>query len=302
MLPPRAFSKHRAVSRKMRKVVSRFTVSKKLQSLSDMSAIRDQRKPPTRWTTADGTSISANRRATSSEEERSTRRTARTSDGARAVSSPRRFSSWSIASTRSPASRKRATTLCPRAPVAPVMRARGLMFRAEQRVHPASGIQVRQRREMEPIRDGRATQDGAVPPPGSRQSRLGCGAFPLPTSPPDPLSHRPTFPRERGRRHPKAMKKEGWGFPLSRLAGGQWERGPGGAQDPFPQGETLRSREENPGGGQKGRRGSSGEGRGSIKASVLQSPWQLRLPPRPTLSPHALNPRRERGNRCPLFV
>src|SRR6185436_2416717 len=76
-------------------------------------------------------------------------------------------------------------------------------------------------------------------PPRAPSKSRGVGAFPRPTSPPDPLSHRPHVPRERGRHHPKLGKREGWGFPLSRGLGVRWERGAGGEVSSAPPPVTL---------------------------------------------------------------
>jgi len=45
--------------------------------------------------------------------------------------------------------------------------------------------------------------------------------------PPTPSPIAPPSPG-RGGAPTQKLKKEGWGFPLSRLAGGRWERGSGG--------------------------------------------------------------------------
>src|SRR6185436_2431497 len=63
---------------------------------------------------------------------------------------------------------------------------------------------------------------------GLRQSRVGDGAFPPPDLTPRPPLPSPHLPPGEGAPPPKTLKKEGWGFPLSRLVGGRWERGPGG--------------------------------------------------------------------------
>src|SRR5262245_14550493 len=74
----------------------------------------------------DAPSTSSNRRATASLDARSIRRTASVSLGASWASRASPSSSASTARIRSPPARKRATTLCPRAPAAPVIRTLGM--------------------------------------------------------------------------------------------------------------------------------------------------------------------------------
>src|SRR6185436_20665407 len=69
---------------------------------------------------------------------------------------------------------------------------------------------------------GKVSAYAPRPPLPSPHLPPGEGAPPI-----DPISLSPTLSPGRGS-PPPAMKKEGWGFPLSRLAGGRWERGPGG--------------------------------------------------------------------------